>query len=98
MVDLLLRALNAMGEPIDDVAGMAWEDFSDVIEPWLHVALLRDNCRRPIQVEHSASQPLDPAAFSDQLILDFRRLPGRPGHLFDRAICVEPRACREFFN
>ena len=67
-------------------------DLVDVIEPEARalVSVAGLDRRRPIEVEAGDALPLDPAAFGDQAVVDQHRQAGRPCHLLDGPVLVEP--------
>src|SRR5262249_55220037 len=92
VIDLLLWMLHTMREPPHDMFSVVRVESGDVIEPDSSLASVAEfNVRRPIKVEGRAAMSTHPSAIRDQPILDQHRLAGRPRHLFNRAILIEPR-------
>src|SRR5262245_53705228 len=94
MVNLLVRVLNAVGEPQHDVAGVVGIDALDMLNPGR--SLVGDswhNGRCPVEVETGNTGPVDPAAVRNQSAGDQLGLAGYPRHLLDGTVLIEPPAC-----
>ncbi len=95
VVDFVLRPLDAMRAPFDDVICVIGIDFVDVVEPPISLGGVAGlDGWRPIEIENRDVFACDPTAFRDQAIAHDHGQAGCPGHLFDRPIAVEPRACQ----
>src|SRR5512144_2975322 len=94
MVDLLMGLLYAMGEPCNDVLCVLIIDLADVFKPESSLGgIALNHFRRSVKVEACATTPLNPAALRNELITYQHRLSGRPSHLLNRLIAVDPGAC-----
>jgi hypothetical protein len=62
VIDLLVRPLDPMSEPRDDVIGVVAVDFANMIEPWTGFSRVAQFDRgRTVQVEATHLLPLDPS-------------------------------------
>src|SRR5713226_4621554 len=93
MVDFFLWALDQVREPLHDVLGIITEHLADVIEPRAGLCRVAwSDRRRPVEIEAGHIVPSDPSAFGYQSIADQHGQAGRPGHLLNRPVLIEPRA------
>jgi hypothetical protein len=71
MVDLLLRALHPMGQPLDHVLRVLAENLADVIKPWSGLrGVAGYDHWRAIKVETGHALSLNPPALQNEAITD----------------------------
>src|SRR5262249_58740235 len=93
VIDLVSRALHAVRQPVKQVLNVVAKHAAHVVEPWPGLGgSAGDDRRCSIEVEAFNAAMLDPAAFGDQSAVNNHWQAGRPCHLLDRPMPIEPRA------
>src|SRR5262249_61988082 len=93
MVNLDLAVLHSLGEPPDNVIGVVGINPADVVNPGVRlVGIAGLDERRAVEVQAGYVLTIDPAAVDDEPILDQRRQPRAPSHLFNALVLCEPFA------
>src|SRR5262245_52928378 len=91
MIDLVLRMLQAMSKPPDDMLSVIAEYLTNVCEPCTSLyGITKLDRGRSIEIEALDAFVLYPAAVRNKPVLDNDRLAGRPRHLFHGPILIEP--------
>src|ERR1700746_358006 len=63
MINLVLRSLHSVRQPLDDMVDVIGKDSAPVFDPRPSLSrVARPDCRRAIEVETAHIAPLDPAA------------------------------------
>jgi hypothetical protein len=93
VIDLVSRALHAVRQPVKQVLNVVAKHAVHVVEPWPGLGgSAGDDRWCSIEVEAFNAAMLDPAAFGDQSAVNNHWQAGRPCHLLDRPVPIEPRA------
>jgi hypothetical protein len=66
MVDFLMRPLDPVGKPSDDMAGVIAEKAVGMVKPWVGASGSSGDGWGPVKVKHGASRPLDPSAVGNE--------------------------------
>ena len=93
MIDLLVRALHAMGEKRDDMGALTGIDRLEMISPFSRlggISAWRRRRRRLVEIERGRICFGQPAALQQQLAIDDLALVRRPCHLLDWRVFGEP--------
>jgi len=91
VIYFLMWALHPVRKPRDDMVCVITENPVDVIDPPIglrRVAMF--DRRRPIEIKTAHSGPLDPSAFSYQVVRDQHGQTRCPSHLLHGLVAIEP--------
>src|SRR5262249_50719642 len=95
MVDLLLRALYPLRQPVNDVHGVVRENLVHMFEPTLGFARIAElEPRLAIEIETGDTALLDPAAVRDQTVAYQHGLARAPCALRQCPVSIEPTGGR----
>src|ERR1700720_1428742 len=98
MINLVLRSLHSVPQPLDDMVDVIGKDSAPVVDPRPGLCrVARPDCRRAIEVETAHIAPLDPPPLGNQPVPNDHRQTGRPSHLLDGSVLIEPQAGRYEF-
>jgi hypothetical protein len=91
VVDLISWVLHPVRQPFDDVVGVVWISFADMIEPRSGFSRVAEfDARLSKEVEAGNALAFDPSSHRNQSILYLQRQAGRPGHCLHRSILIKP--------
>src|SRR4051812_8931047 len=99
MVDLLLRSLNPVRKPIDNMVGLVRVNQPNVLNPrgsLLWVARL--DYRGSIEIETGHATPFNPAALKDELVSYRDRQSRSPGHLLHGPELIDPSTGAQLYG
>jgi hypothetical protein len=91
VINLLVRALHPMRQPLDQVLGVIGIDSTDVFEPrsgFIRIAVLE--CWRSVKIGTGDAGTFNKATIGEEAAFDNHRLTWRPGHLLHWLVLVEP--------